>query len=112
MSGFEIATENEVIHLGIMDCEAWVLVDYMPQMGAVAAIGRWDYAAQTLEKWWYCKKMLPGDSLKIKFTGISEDTPPMERTSKPSLKRRPSKLELFRILERDMKNEGIDVSKL
>ncbi len=112
MLGFEITAGNEILNLGVVDCEAWILVNYMPSMGAVAAIGRWDFTAKTLDKWWHCKQMRPGDSLKIRFTEISEETPPVESEVHPSLKRRPSKLELFKLLERDMKNEGIDISKL
>ena len=58
----------------------------MPSMGAVAAIGRWDCTAKTLDKWWHCKQIRPGDSLKIRFTEISEETPPVESEVHPSLK--------------------------
>lgn len=112
MLGLEITVGNEVTRVDVTNGESWFLVHYMQREGALSAMGRRNVVSGTTDKWWNRLKLTLGDKIKIRFTEIDDETPPL--ATEKSCGRNPpkSKLEQFHELEKFLELEGIDVTSL
>lgn len=106
MKGFEIQHNGKITKVAIKDGKFYFIIDSYAA-GDFMDIGGIDYEEHKKLTWCFLHPIQIGDKFDIRIVDIEDPSLPLEVKKDESIRRPPSKLELFRELEDELKKKGL-----